>query len=46
MVRLPAIAPRGDKVNWYGYRATKLFSETLFAYLIDFMLLLIGQKAL
>lgn len=46
MVRLPATAPRGDKVNWYGHMATKLFSETLFAYLIDFMLILIGQKAL
>ena len=46
MVRLPATAPKGNKVNWYGHMATKIFSETLFAYLIDFMLLLVGQKAL
>ena len=46
MVRLPAIAPKGDKVNWYGHMATKIFSETLFAYLFDFIQLLIGRKAM
>ena len=46
MVRLPATAPTGDHVNWYGHIATKLFSEILFAYLVDFILLIIGQKTL
>lgn len=46
MVRLPAQAPKGDSVNWYGHIATKFFSEILFAYLVDFLLLIIGRKAL
>lgn len=46
MVRIPAVAPQGDKVNWYGHLATKVFSETLFAYLVDMILLLIGHKAM
>jgi len=46
MVRLPAKPPKGEKVNWYGHVATKIFSETLFAYLFDFICLIIGKKPL
>lgn len=44
MVRLPAQVIRGEGRSPTAHKLTKLFSETLFSYLVDLVLLLIGQK--
>lgn len=45
MLRIPIEVPRHRRANKIGFAMTKL-SEILFAYLIDFILMLFGQKQL
>lgn len=45
MLRLPINVPRHRRANKIGFQLTKL-SELLFAYFIDFILMLCGQKQL
>lgn len=45
MLRLPINVPRHRRANKIGFKLTKL-SELLFAYFIDFILMLCGQKQL
>lgn len=45
-VRVPASVPRGTKVNLFGHYLTRFFSETLFAYMMDFLIILFGHKPL
>lgn len=46
MVRVPVSVPRGDSVNKFGHYLTRFFSETLFAYVMDFLIILFGHKPL
>ena len=46
MVRVPAQVVHGDDINQVSHRLTKIFSETLFAYFVDFVLLVLGYKPL
>lgn len=46
MVRVPAQVVHGDSVNQVYHKFTKFFSETLFAYFVDLILLVLGYKPL
>lgn len=44
MVRIPATVISGDGINVFYHNMIKLFSETLFAYLLDFIIIILGHK--
>jgi fatty acyl-CoA reductase len=46
VVRIPVAVPRGTHVNAFSHHFTRLISETLFAYVMDFLIIMFGHKPL